>query len=99
MRSAVFFFSFNRFATAMTQERLTLERMRADIARMVHEQPEDIALDDNLMDLGLDSMRVLNLLLAWNETGIGLDFSEIAEHTTLGGWWDVVQRRLAQMQG
>ncbi|SHE81671.1 Aryl carrier domain-containing protein [Lampropedia hyalina DSM 16112] len=77
---------------------LTLEQMRADIARMVHEQPEDIALDDNLMDLGLDSMRVLNLLVRWNESGIGLDFSEIAEHTTLQGWWSVVEQRLAQMQ-
>ncbi|THU05493.1 phosphopantetheine-binding protein [Lampropedia puyangensis] len=81
----------------MSQNTLTLERMRADIARMVHEQPEDIQLDDNLMDLGLDSMRVLNLLVSWNETGIGLDFSEIAEHTTLQGWWSVVQKRLEQI--
>ncbi|PAT38424.1 phosphopantetheine-binding protein [Vandammella animalimorsus] len=81
----------------MPQELLTLERMRADIARMLHESPDAIALDDNLIDWGLDSMRVLNLLLAWNETGIGLDFSEIAEHTTLRGWWQVVQQRLAQM--
>ncbi|RMX07850.1 phosphopantetheine-binding protein [Corticibacter populi] len=81
----------------MSSEPLTLARMRADIARMVHEQPEDIGLDDNLIDLGLDSMRVLNLLVSWNETGIGLDFSEIAEHTTLQGWWEVVQHRLAQL--
>ncbi|KKW67442.1 phosphopantetheine-binding protein [Lampropedia cohaerens] len=84
--------------TTHTGEMLTLERMRADIAKMVHEDPEAIALDDNLMDLGLDSMRVLNLLVRWNETGIGLDFSELAEHTTLQGWWEVVQRRLAQIQ-
>lgn len=82
----------------MSANTLTLERMRADIARMVHEQAEDIQLDDNLMDLGLDSMRVLNLLLTWNETGIGLDFSEIAEHSTLAGWWSVVQQRLAQIK-
>ncbi|MDH5856063.1 phosphopantetheine-binding protein [Lampropedia aestuarii] len=81
----------------MTTNTLTLERMRADIARMVHESPENILLDDNLMDLGLDSMRVLNLLVTWNETGIGLDFSEIAEHSTLDGWWSVVQKRLTQI--
>lgn len=78
----------------MSANTLTLERMRADIARMVHEPAEDIQLDDNLMDMGLDSMRLLNLLVSWNETGIGLDFSEIAEHSTLQGWWSVVQRRL-----
>lgn len=81
----------------MSDNTLTLERMRADIARMVHETPDNIQLDDNLMDLGLDSMRVLNLLVTWNETGIGLDFSEIAEHSTLEGWWSVVQKRLAQI--
>lgn len=72
---------------------LTLERMRADIAHIIHEDPEEIGLDDNLMDLGLDSMRVLNLLVSWNESGIALDFSEIAEHTTLRGWWSVVEKK------
>lgn len=82
----------------MSDNTLTLERMRGDIARMVHETPDNIQLDDNLMDMGLDSMRVLNLLVTWNATGIGLDFSEIAEHSTLEGWWAVVQKRLAQIK-
>ena len=68
--------------------------MRADVARMVHESPEDIELDDNLIDLGLDSMRMLNLIVSWNETGINLDFSELAEHATLQEWWAVVARKL-----
>jgi len=48
------------------------------------------------MDLGLDSMRVLGLVLAWGNTGIALEFSHLAEHATLGGWWTVVQRLQAQ---
>lgn len=71
---------------------LTLERMRADVAGMLGEAPEDIQDDENLMDLGLDSMRVLGLVLAWGNTGIPLEFSHLAEHATLGGWWTVVQR-------
>ena len=43
------------------------------------------------MDLGLDSMRVLGLVMAWGEHGIALEFSHLAEHTTLAGWWQVVQ--------
>lgn len=74
---------------------MTLERLRADVARMVGEPPENIALDDNLMDWGLDSMRLLNLVLAWNEAGLALDLSELAAHTTLQGWWDVIQKRQA----
>jgi aryl carrier-like protein len=71
---------------------LDLERMRADVAGMLGEAPETIGDDDNLIDLGLDSMRVLGLVLAWANTGIALEFSHLAEHATLAGWWGVVQR-------
>jgi aryl carrier-like protein len=71
---------------------LTLERMRADIAGMLHEAPDAVGDDDHLIDLGLDSMRVLGLVLAWSDTGIALEFSHLAEHTTLRAWWAVVQR-------
>ena len=76
-------------------EALTLERMRADVARMLREDPADIGLDDNLRDWGLDSMRLLNLVLAWNEAGLQLDLSEIGAQTTLNGWWKLVQQRQA----
>ncbi|ROP80342.1 aryl carrier-like protein [Stenotrophomonas rhizophila] len=75
---------------------LTLARMRADVAEMLGEAPEDISTGENLMDLGLDSMRVLGLVLAWGNTGIALEFSHLAEHATLDGWWTVVQRLQAQ---
>lgn len=75
---------------------LSLEQMRRDIAELIHEDPETIGLDDNLMDLGLDSMRALNLVLAWSEKGVEMDFSELAERPTLGGWWSIAQRRQAQ---
>lgn len=70
---------------------LTLERMRTDVARLIGEAPEDVGDDDNLMDLGLDSMRVLGLVMAWGEHGIALEFAHLAEHTTLAAWWQVVQ--------
>jgi aryl carrier-like protein len=74
---------------------LTLERMRADVAAMLHEEPEAVGDDDNLMDLGIDSMRAMNLVLKWNEAGVPLEFADLAEHVTLAGWWDVVRARQA----
>jgi aryl carrier-like protein len=71
---------------------LTRERMQADIAALIHEDPEEIGGEDNLIDLGLDSMRAMNLLVRWNETGLGLDFSEFAERLTLDAWWAIVRR-------
>ena len=75
-----------------TTEALTLERMRADVARVLDCQAADIGDDDNLIDLDLDSMRMLGLVLAWGNTGLPLEFSQLAEHTTLRQWWTVVQQ-------
>lgn len=72
---------------------ITLERMRADVAGAIGEEPESVGLDDNLMDLGLDSMRLLNLILLWQEAGVDLDFATLAERFTLSGWWEAVQQR------
>lgn len=65
--------------------------MRADIAEMLNEEPEAIGLDDNLMDLGLDSMRLFNLILLWQEAGVDLEFGDFAEHFTLSEWWKAVR--------
>ncbi len=70
---------------------LTLDSMRSDIARMLHEDPADIADDDNLMDLGLDSMRTMTLASQWREAGAAIEFSEMALNATLQHWWSLVQ--------
>ncbi|KAF1016856.1 MAG: Vibriobactin-specific isochorismatase [Stenotrophomonas maltophilia] len=71
---------------------LTLEQMRADVARMLDCTPDQIGDDDNLMDLDLDSMRMLGLVLAWSNAGVPLEFAQLAEYSTLRGWWGVVQQ-------
>lgn len=77
---------------AATGEVLDLERMRADVARVLECEPAEIGDDDNLIDLDLDSMRMLGLVLAWGNAGLPLEFSQLAEHTTLRQWWAVVQQ-------
>ncbi|WP_036595390.1 phosphopantetheine-binding protein [Ottowia thiooxydans] len=74
----------------------TLERIRGDIARLVGEPPDEIGLDENLMDLGLDSMRLLGLVAEWTQAGLQVDIFELGEHTTLGGWWSVIRKHQGQ---
>lgn len=71
----------------------TIEMLRRDIARMIHVDPSEIGDGDNLMDLGLDSMRAMTLVLSWEQQGIKLDFSQLAVNVTLAGWWAVVARQ------
>lgn len=72
-----------------------LERMRQDIARILNEDPADIANDDNLIELGLDSMRLMTLSSRWSDDGVYLEFSELAAEATLDHWWTLAQRVLA----
>ena len=83
---------------ATTNDVLDLERMRADVARVLDCDVADIGDDDNLIDLDLDSMRMLGLVLAWGNTGLPLEFSQLAEHSTLRQWWAVVQKLQAAQQ-
>ena len=71
---------------------LTLEQMRADLAKILLEDPADIHDDDNLIDLGLDSMRAMTLASRWQAAGARLDFSEMAQNPTLGRWWTLIQQ-------
>ncbi|WP_374302409.1 phosphopantetheine-binding protein [Paracoccus sp. (in: a-proteobacteria)] len=66
---------------------LTLDRMRADVATAIHMDPSEIRDDDHLADLGLDSLRLMRLVLAWEEAGLKADFGLFAEYGTLGDWW------------
>jgi aryl carrier-like protein len=77
-----------------TQGKITLESMRADIAAMLHEPPEAVADDDNLIDLGLDSVRAMALVQRWIQAGAKVEFSEFAETPELGAWWKLVSSRL-----
>jgi aryl carrier-like protein len=75
---------------------LSLERMREDVARMIHEPAETIGDDDDLLDLGLDSMRMLNLATEWSNSGVTLEFAEMAESPTLNDWWQLILRKQGQ---
>lgn len=74
-------------------EPLTLDRMRADIAALLDAAPEDVGNDDNLMDLGLDSLRAMTLIMSWSGRGTDYEFGDFAAaEPTLAGWWDVVRQ-------
>lgn len=72
---------------------LSLEALRADIARLLHEDPSEIGDDDSLIDLGLDSIRAMTLVTRWREAGADLTFAEAAENPTLGHWSALIRQK------
>ncbi len=75
---------------------LTLEKMRADIAELIDLEPQEVGDTDSLPDLGLDSLRLMRLLVSWEEAGMNADFGLFAEYSTLGEWWSEI---VAPQQG
>lgn len=66
---------------------LTLEQIRSDVAECLGEDPADIPLDENLMDYGLDSVRVIALLERWrHEHAVQADFADLAERPAIEAW-------------
>lgn len=83
--------------TTKTHAPLTLESMRADIARLLGEAPDAFENNDNLLDWGLDSMRVFSLVVEWQQAGVELSFADLAENPTLADWWQIVQRQQSEL--
>lgn len=78
-------------------EGVTRDRMRADLLGILDDPPETLGDDDDLLDLGLDSLRVMALITRWREAGLPLAAEDVIEaEPTLAGWWDAAQAAAAR---
>jgi bifunctional isochorismate lyase/aryl carrier protein len=64
----------------------TLDGLRADVAEILGIDPGELEPGDNLIDAGLDSIRVMMLIERWRAAGAEIGFAELAEVPTLAGW-------------
>ncbi|TDD79238.1 non-ribosomal peptide synthetase [Actinomadura rubrisoli] len=69
---------------------LTWEELRAALADVLGEPAE---AGDNLIELGMDSIRLMQLTGRLRRRGIEVRFAELAERPTLAGWWDLLAER------
>ncbi|GHH35655.1 phosphopantetheine-binding protein [Streptomyces candidus] len=66
---------------------LTVEQIRADVADVLGEDPQDIPVDENLVDYGLDSMRIMTLVERWRrDHGTTASFVDLAEKPAVEAW-------------
>jgi bifunctional isochorismate lyase/aryl carrier protein len=47
--------------------------------------------DDNLLDFGLDSIRIMSLVASWDKLGRTVRFGDLAEKPTLNAWWQLLE--------
>ncbi|WP_411093744.1 phosphopantetheine-binding protein, partial [Streptomyces sp. 049-1] len=60
--------------------------IRAAIARHLDITPDAVAEADDLIQLGLDSIRTMKLVGAWRKRGIAVNFALLAAHPTVDAW-------------
>ncbi|WP_324609980.1 phosphopantetheine-binding protein [Thermobifida halotolerans] len=60
--------------------------MRADVARLLAEPAESVDVDENLLDRGVDSVRLMSLVETWRRDGAAVDFADLAEEPTVTAW-------------
>ncbi|MEV5598681.1 phosphopantetheine-binding protein [Streptomyces sp. NPDC052496] len=66
---------------------LTLQQLRNDVADVLGEDPADIPDDENLVDYGLDSVRLMALAGRWNrDHGIEVAVADLSEEPALEKW-------------
>lgn len=71
---------------------IDLDRMRADVLAALDDPPAELGDHDDLLDLGLDSLRLMALVGRWREAGLALATEDLIEaEPTLAGWWAAAQ--------
>ncbi|MEV0318564.1 phosphopantetheine-binding protein [Streptomyces sp. NPDC050658] len=66
---------------------LTVDIIRGDVADVLGEDPADIPVDENLVDYGLDSVRIMALLERWRrDHEITATFVDLAEQPAIEAW-------------
>ena len=70
---------------------LSRQRIVSDIAELLDVPPEELTEDTNLLDAGLDSIRLMSLVEKWRTAGSpGADFVNLASEPVVGVWLDAV---------
>lgn len=70
----------------MTGTPLTAEAIRAQVAEVLGEQASEIGLHEDLVEHGLDSIRLMSLVESWRERGMDVSLVDLAEVPTVSAW-------------
>ncbi|MFJ8923114.1 Aryl carrier domain-containing protein [Streptomyces sp. LamerLS-316] len=75
---------------------LSAEQIRADVAELIGCDPTEIEPEENLTDLGLDSVRTMVLIDRWRAAGAAsLEYADLAEQPELAHWTELLTGRAA----
>ncbi|WP_336085073.1 phosphopantetheine-binding protein [Nocardia sp. SSK8] len=70
---------------------MTDEQVIGDVAAVLGVDPAELATDTDLLDAGLDSVRIMSLVEKWRSAGHeDIDFPTLAGDPVLGSWIELL---------
>lgn len=69
---------------------LSLEELRAIIADLLDEDPMDLDDSEDIVDRGMDSIRMMSLVEILREKGAEINFMQMAENPSISAWWGLL---------
>jgi bifunctional isochorismate lyase/aryl carrier protein len=77
-------------------EAFTRDWLKTQVLTVLADGDDSLAGDDNLLDYGLDSIRLMELVGKWQAQGLDIGFEDLAREPTLNGWWAAIAAKLPQ---
>ncbi|WP_455819127.1 isochorismatase family protein [Pseudomonas cerasi] len=71
------------------------KQLRAVVLPMLDEDSDDLLDSENLVDYGLDSVRMMALAARWRQVHSDIDFIALAKNPSIDGWWALLSREPA----
>ncbi|WP_017149594.1 isochorismatase [Bacillus bingmayongensis] len=71
----------------------TLQLVREQVAELLRESLADIGDDEDLLNRGLDSVRIMSLVEKWRQKGVEVTFADLAERPTIYDWFNLLSFR------
>lgn len=70
-----------------------LNTLRCSVAQLLEVEPEAVSVSDDILDQGLDSVRLMLLIERLRDQGADVDFLDFAQFTTLADWAQLLDER------
>ncbi|MEN5018245.1 isochorismatase family protein [Erwinia sp. Eh17-17] len=70
-------------------------QLRAVVLPLLDDDSDDLDNSENLVDYGLDSVRMMALAARWRQVHSDIDFIALAKNPSIDAWWDLLSREPA----
>ncbi|CUB44032.1 Isochorismatase [Bacillus cereus] len=68
-------------------DEITLQKVHELVAQLLREPVESVGTDEDLLNRGLDSVRIMSLVEKWRREGKEITFADLAENPTVVDWY------------